>query len=416
MGAFQPIATDFGFHRNPFSNTDTEFFFTNTGYLDAYVRLLDGVRQHCGLLILTGEAGTGKTLLLRKLGQEAPAQIKFVCCHSTHLDFDDLLAVICDQLGIIGHGRERMHKLKTLKDHLHAYAEQGTEVALLIDEAHLLSGDTLSRLLTLSRLRLKEKPVLQVVLSGMPVLEDMLVRQRALHALLANAVHVRLEPLSAHDVAGFIYRQLQGAGGPPPETLFPAAVVERIAGYTKGIPRLINMLCERALLLAQLNDQTTLSMTLIDEAAEGLMLLEPKPVEPQAKVGPIGTVRPANDGPVLKSLEQVPVRIDALSLERVGPSSSRTALVPGIEETPAAPVPPDTRRGSERHGLSGVRLQIISLALLAGLLGGAGGAYLVYLYLHLSADTGQLSSKAGTVNPESGSVSNRRAPDAVGWR
>jgi type II secretory pathway predicted ATPase ExeA len=412
MGAFQTIATDFGFHRKPFSNTDADFFFTNTGYLDAYVRLLDGVRQRCGLLILTGEAGTGKTLLLRKLAQESPVQIKFVCCYSTNLDFDDLLAVICDQLGIIGHGRERMHKLKALKDYLHTYSEQGVEVALLIDEAHLLSGDTLSRLLTLARLRVKEQSMLQVVLSGAPVLEEMLARHRALHAPLASAVHVHLDSLSASDVAGFIYRQLQSAGGPPPETLFPAPVTERIAGYTKGIPRLINMLCERALLLAQLNDQTTLSMALIDEAAEGLMLLRPESIGPQIKISPIATARPANNDPGLKSLEQAPVRIDKLSLDRVGPSLSRIAPVPGTDATPAISIPPGTSRESGWHGLFGARPLVILLAFLAGLLGGAAGAYL--LFLQQSAGKAQLSLGAGTANPETAQVQAAAPPAPMG--
>lgn len=406
MGAFQTIATDFGFHRKPFSNTDAEFFFTNTGYLDAYVRLLDSVRRHCGLLILTGEAGTGKTLLLRKLALEAPTQIKFVSCYSTNLDFDNLLAVICDQLGIIGHGRERMQKLKALKDYLHTYAEQGVEVALLIDEAHHLNNDTLSRLLTLARLRIKEQAVLQVVLSGAPVLEEMLAQQRALHAPLANAVHVRLEPLTAPDVGGFVYRQLQSAGGPPPETLFPAPVIERIADYSKGIPRLINMLCERALLLAQLNDRTTISTDLIDEAAEGLMLREIEPVQPQAKVSPIGAARSAHTGSTVKPLEPVLVRTDEIFVDRIEPSLSRIVPPPDIEEKPTAAT--DTSRGDERHGLSNVRLQVISLALLAGLLGGAGGAYL--LYLHQAAETGRLNSQVAASSYEATQVRTAAPP------
>ena len=108
----QPDTAEFGFHRKPFSSTEAEFFFANTDYLDAYVRLLDGIRQQRGLLVLTGEAGTGKTLLLRKLAHEAPATAKFVFCYSTNLDFDNLLTVICDQLQIMTHGREVPISLK----------------------------------------------------------------------------------------------------------------------------------------------------------------------------------------------------------------------------------------------------------------------------------------------------------------
>ena len=132
------------------------------------------------------------------------------------------------------------------------------------------------------------------------------------------------------------------------------------------------------------------------------MLLQPEPVQPQAKVSPISAARSANNGPVVKSLEQAPVRTDEISLKRVEPSSSKTVLAPEIEEMPPLSAAVDTSRGDERYGFSSAGRQVISLALLAGLLGGAGGAYL--LYLHQAADKGQLSSKVAAANPKTAQV------------
>ena len=336
----QPNAAEFGFHHRPFSNTKAEFF-PNTGYLDAYVRLLDGICQHRGLLVLTGEAGTGKTLLLRKLIQEAPATIKFVVCYSTNLDFDNLLTVIGDQLQLITHELERPPKLKALKEYLNTCFEQGINVALLIDEAHHLDRDVLSHLLTLTHLGPKEGHSLQIVLSGVPVLEETLVQQPALQPNIANAVYVRLKPLSEAAVTAFIYRQLQSAGGPPPENLFPAPAIDGIARYTGGIPRLINMLCERTLWIAQLNGQSTVSTEIIDEAASGLMLQEQATVqELESRLSHLETPCSGNTQPVfraarLQAHDEIPIKEATFTQQTlVTRTAERLPLVTQQEQPP----------------------------------------------------------------------------------
>jgi general secretion pathway protein A len=239
---------------------------------------------------------------LRKLAHEAPVTIKFVVSYSANLDFDNLLTVICDQLQLITHALEHTSKLKALKEYLNTCFKQGINVALLIDEAHHLGKDVLSSLLTLTPVELQEEPILQIVLSGVPALEEILVQQQALHPNIANAVHVHLEPLSKADVTAFIYRQLQSAGGPPPENLLPAPVIDGIARYTWGIPRLINTLCERALWLAQLNGQSTVSTEIIDKAASELMLQEQVTVqEPESQLSYLETPYPGNTQPLCKA-------------------------------------------------------------------------------------------------------------------
>jgi type II secretory pathway predicted ATPase ExeA len=264
-----------GFRSKPFSGAEAEFFFTNTNHLDAYIQLLQGLRQQKHLTVLTGEAGTGKTLLLRKLVREAPAQVQCVFCYSTNLDFNELLTVISDQLGLATQELDQSAKLEAFKEYVHTCLVQQKAVALIIDDAHNLRGEVLDRLLTLTQSDPPEGCPVQLVLSGMPGLEDILAQRRATYSPEVKAVHIHLDRLADTDVGTFIRRRVQSAGDPQAETLFSTPVVECIAHYAHGIPRLINKLCDRTLLVAHLNGQSTLSTALVDEAASQLLLQQP---------------------------------------------------------------------------------------------------------------------------------------------
>jgi len=285
---FKPGDADFGFRLKPFRGAEAEFFFTNTNHLDAYIQLLQGIRQQKNLTVLTGEAGTGKTLLLRKFVREAPAHIQCVFCYSTNLDFDELLTVICDQLGLATQELDQPAKLEALKEYVHIHLVQQMAVALIIDDAHNLCREVLNRLLTLVYSDPPEGCPVQIVLSGTPGLEDVLAQRQATYSPGANTVHIHLDRLADTDVGAFIRRQMQSAGGPLAETLFPTPVIECIAHYAHGILRLINKLCDRTLLVAHLNGQSTLSTELVDEAASQLLLQKPALQKP-ASVGGLET-------------------------------------------------------------------------------------------------------------------------------
>lgn len=264
---------NFGIRGKIFSTSEAEFFFINKAYLNTYIQLRGGIRRHGGLFLLIGEAGMGKTLLLRKLANEAPGNIRFVFCYATHLDYNNLLAVISNQLGIVTYEQRNLsNKLAALKEYLNTCAAQGMSVALLIDDAHHLGADVLNDLIALSNLELAGNHRLRIVLSGTPALEETLQQTRIAHDFQTDFVQVHLEPLTVNEVVTFVSRQMQSAGAV--DSLFSAPAIEKITRYTGGIPRLINTLCERTLLITQLNGEAAVSIASIDEAASELMLKE----------------------------------------------------------------------------------------------------------------------------------------------
>lgn len=378
----QKNSIDIYLRPNIFNTTETDLFFINTAYFYAYLQLLEGIREHSGLLVLTSEAGVGKTLLLHKLENESPAKIKLAICYSTNLDFDDLLEIINDQLGIPNHERKLSDKIKALKEYLNRCATQKIDVALLIDDAHHLSEHVLSKLLILSHSELEKGHLLQIVLSGTPVLEEMLARMQIFHAYLPSSVHIRLEPLAPADVAAFISLQAQRTDDPAVDSLSSPLIVERITDYTGGIPRLIETLCKRALLITQLNEQATVSMTIIDEAASELMLKDRKTPPPPA-APPVFLENTQPDG-----VAQIMTRTPSSAPEQNPPIEVETYLS-GIRSLAVKPAEEhsstmrrwnDLQTTEERRSPRATRPQVAFLGLLALFAGLLGGAASVYLY------------------------------------
>lgn len=370
---FTDTPMDFGFRHKPFNTTEADFFFINTSYLDAYIQLLEGIRQHRGLLVLTGKAGIGKTLLLRKLANEAPANIKFVYCYSTNLDFDNLLTVISNQLGVVISEQEFSERLKSLNEYFNDCFIDGIDIALLIDDAHHLSEEVLNSLLALSHLEYGGGHTVQIVLSGMPLLEEVLAKTQVFHTYLDSAVHIQLKPLAAADVIGFVSRQVQNADGPAIESLFPLSVIERIDHYTNGIPRLINTLCERALLITQIEGHTVVSIAAVDEAASELILKNKEII--LSPVTDLFSLEATRTG----SFSQAK-RIEKLLAKSENFISDETQSIarPVAADEPETYTPTvilDSIQYKKKHSKIQLVLLVL-LALLAGLLGGTGSIYL----------------------------------------
>ena len=393
-------------------SADTEFFFINSAYLDAYIRLLEGVRQHHNLLLLTGESGVGKTLLLRKLINEAPTNIKFVFCYSTNFNLDDLLAVISDQLGITISDGEFASKLEALKKYFNDCIAQGTNIALIIDDAHHLSKDTLDGFLNLSCFDLTKRDAVQIILSGTQELEDILMDIGIIRNDLTDIVRIYLEPLTAIDMVAFILRKVQFTDDKSVvDSLISPPVIKGINKYTGGVPRLVNMLCEHALRVSKVRGKTTISVDIINEAASELMLKEKNTdLPPELDFDTLDMTHSDNVVQVAK-MEQL---LDHENLMNDETQSLVARPLPVVDEvtkySPAIIQWNDHSSEKEKSSklINSARLQLLSLVflvLLAGMLGGMGGIYLYQYIATQEVDTPKVPISASISPAVSPSIS-----------
>jgi type II secretory pathway predicted ATPase ExeA len=265
----------FGFREEPFSLTPTSrLFYSTPVYEKAYTRLLASVHQRVGLMLLTGEVGTGKTTLLRRLMsrlQEDPT-LRVFSSHYYTLTFDELLSSICSEFGLETHPGRPLRERAALIDFLSARSHAGGTTVLLLDEAQECDDEVLEELYTLWQFLPSSAQMLQVVLVGQqPELEDKLRQPRLRPLDQRLTVRCRLAHLQPQEVSAFIHHRLGLVGCERPE-LFTRDALELIARYSQGIPRLINLLCDNALGRAYEHGQDQVSAELIQTVAQHFRL------------------------------------------------------------------------------------------------------------------------------------------------
>jgi general secretion pathway protein A len=262
----------FGFRESPFSVTpDPRFFYTNPVYLEAYAALRYGIEAKKGFIVITGEVGTGKTTLLRKLMRNLEDSVHSVFIFNTHLSFVELLQTTLHDLGLAPQDTSKVSMLQQLYDYLITELKQGHTVAALIDEAQDLSDDVLEDLRLLSNLETDREKLIQIVLVGQPELEAKLDQPGLRQLKQRVAVQCRLNPLKDEEAAPYIDFRLRVAGYAD-RGLFQRDAVRQIAFYSKGIPRLMNMICDNALLIVYAESKQTVSANTIKEVARDLRI------------------------------------------------------------------------------------------------------------------------------------------------
>ena len=262
----------FGFREKPFSITpDPRFFYTNPRYQKAYASLLYGIHERRGFIVLTGEIGTGKTTLLRRLMENREGHIRFVFFDNTTLTFEQILDFLCQELGLPIKETGHLHKIQMLNRFLLDQLAKGETVVLLIDEAQNLGEEVLENLRLLSNLETSTEKLLQIVMVGQPELETKLDRHELRQLKQRIAIHCRLERLDDAEVGPFIHYRLSAVGYKRQQLFAPDAIQE-IAYYSKGFPRLINILCDNALLVAYATSQKRITTDMVREGAEDLRM------------------------------------------------------------------------------------------------------------------------------------------------
>jgi general secretion pathway protein A len=262
----------FGFVELPFSvSPDPRFFYSNPVYREALVTLHYGIEARKGFVIVTGEAGTGKTTLLRMLMHNLDSAIHTAFIFNPRLSFTALLRFILSDLGVASSAKDRLKLTEQLNSHLIEQLKKGETVALLVDEAQALSDEILEELRLLSNLETDREKLLQIVLMGQPELERKLDEPELRQLKQRVTLRCRLLPLSQHEVGLYIALRLKTAGYEGKE-LFAAEAVEKITHYSNGIPRLVNVVCDNALVIASAASKKRVSAEMIEEVARDLKL------------------------------------------------------------------------------------------------------------------------------------------------
>jgi general secretion pathway protein A len=262
----------FGFVELPFSvSPDPRFFYSNPVYREALVTLHYGIEARKGFVIITGEAGTGKTTLLRMLMHNLDSAIHTAFVFNPRLTFTALLRFILSDLGVTTSAKDRLKLTDQLNSHLIEQLKKGHTVALLVDEAQALSDEILEELRLLSNLETDQEKLIQIVLMGQPELESKLDQPELRQLKQRVTLRCRLLPLTEHEVGLYIASRVKTAGYEGKELFVPEAV-QKITHYSNGIPRLVNVVCDNALVIASAASKKQVSAEMIDEVAQDLKL------------------------------------------------------------------------------------------------------------------------------------------------
>jgi type II secretory pathway predicted ATPase ExeA len=300
----------FGLEELPFSVTpDPRFSYSNSLYREAFATLRYGIETRKGFIVITGEAGTGKTTLLRRLMRTVESTVHTAFIFNTHLDFIELLRLVLADLGIAHSAQDRLTLMAQLNDYLIEQLNKNHIVSVLVDEAQNLSDEMLEELRLLSNLETDKAKLIQLVLMGQPELERKLDQAKLRQLKQRVAVRCRLVPLRSDEVAPYILSRLQTVGYKGKE-LFDQDSVQKIALYSKGIPRLINVICDNALLIAYATSQSKVSAQVIDEVAKDLQLLEPPSLSRLEKPKPVSRPAPDDDEFWRSDVEEFPAALE----------------------------------------------------------------------------------------------------------
>jgi general secretion pathway protein A len=261
----------FGFREKPFNLTpDPKFLYLNASYREALAALHYGVVDRKGFVSLIGEAGTGKTTLLRRLLSELPRETRSVLVINPAIGFEEMLRFILTDLGRPpAPGATKLDMLEALNVELLDTLARGGNVVVLIDEAQDLTIPVLEELRLLSNLETAKEKILQLVLAGQPEFDALLARPEIRQLRQRISVSARLRPLARSEVRAYVGARIAAAGGDV-RGLFTSWALFRLWWFSGGVPRLVNAACDNALVTAYARGKRTIGWREIGEAMRDL--------------------------------------------------------------------------------------------------------------------------------------------------
>ena len=255
--------------RNPFDITpDPSFLFPTRKHNEALAALYYGVKRRKGFVVLTGEVGTGKTVLVRCLLQILNrANVAFAYVFNPRFSAMEFLQYVVADLHLPATGKSKSELLIELSNYAIDRHHKGLTTVLVVDEAHHLSADVLEEIRLLTNLETGEAKLLQILLAGQPELDEKLdsVDLRQLKQRIALRSH--LDALDLKETCGYVYRRLNIAGSENPSELFPMETLVELHRQSRGLPRVVNTICENALIHGYASQLKSISPEIIDEVS-----------------------------------------------------------------------------------------------------------------------------------------------------
>jgi general secretion pathway protein A len=260
----------FNLREVPFSIApDPAYLYMSPRHQEALGHLLYGTGQYGGFVQLTGEVGTGKTTIIRTLLAQKLQNVDVAMIHNPRQSEQEFVQSICDELGV-RYGERQPVTLKVLVDALNAYLlEQhanGRRTVLIIDEAQQLAPEVLEQVRLLTNLETTKEKLLRIMLIGQPELAELLARQDLRQLAQRITARYHLTPLDAAETGEYIAHRLQIAGGA--RDLFSPAAMRAVHKHAGGVPRLVNIICDRALLGAYAQGLRQVTPEIVHKAAE----------------------------------------------------------------------------------------------------------------------------------------------------
>jgi general secretion pathway protein A len=282
----------FHLNRNPFDlHPDTYFTYGTACHREALAGLSYGIRSHRGFMVLTGEVGTGKTLLLRCLTEQLDkCRVQFAYIFNPVLLPDEFLKYTLADLGLREQCASKHELLLKFYGFLAQRQKLGQTTALIVDEAHLLSREVLEEIRLLGNLENQHGKLLQIALVGQPELDSRLDSTDLRQLKQRIALRCQLQPLSREQTEEYVSWRLSRAGANGGAPIFCSEAMTEVYEHSEGYPRLINVICENALIFACGAGTRAITADLVNDACEDLRIARRR--EPQERTLLASAVEP----------------------------------------------------------------------------------------------------------------------------